>query len=278
MMALVDQVKLKTQLRWNRVHKFKAKVDMSIEVGPYQVKTAQTAEELMESFRLRHQVFHNEFRGVPGDGLDFDRFDYHFDHLIIVHKASGKVIGTYRLNCSMFSQESYTAQEFDLSALASHPGPWLELGRACIHREFRKGSVISLLWRGIAEYMNLSGSTLLFGCSSLKINNAREAALVSKFLDTTGHGSQEFHCRPTTKFTMADLEAWKQYFSGELNERQESEANDLIPSLLKSYLKLGAKVAGDPAFDEEFDCIDILTILKRSDLSNLLAEKFRIAR
>jgi len=277
-MALVSQFKQSTQLRWNRVHKFKAKINLNIEIGAYIVKTAETPEELIESFRLRHEVFNQEFRGIKGSGLDFDKFDYHFDHLIIAHRDSKQIIGTYRVNCSRFSTESYTALEFDLRDLFQHQGPFLELGRACIHKDYRKGSIISLLWRGIAEYMNLSGSNILFGCSSLKINNAREAALVHKHLINLGLVSDKYACKPTKKYTMPNFENWYEYFKDGLSEKQSEEAEALIPSLLKSYLKLGSQVACAPAFDEDFDCIDLLTVLRKEDLAQSLAVRFQVAR
>ncbi|MBS1971888.1 MAG: GNAT family N-acetyltransferase [Bdellovibrionales bacterium] len=278
MMALVGQIKQSTQLRWNRVHKFKAKINLGIDVGAYTIKTAETPEELIESFKLRHEVFNQEFRGIKGSGLDFDKFDYHFDHLIIVHRELQKIIGTYRVNCSKFSEESYTALEFELQALFNEQGPFLELGRACIHKDYRKGSIISLLWRGIAEYMNLSGANILFGCSSLKINNAREAALVHKHLMDQGLVSSKYACKPTKKFTMPDFKTWNAYFAKGLTDEQLKETEDLIPSLLKSYLKLGAVVACEPAFDEEFDCIDLLTVLRKEDLAQSLAARFQVAR
>lgn len=247
-------------------------------MGAYIIKTAETPQELVESFRLRHEVFNQEFRGIPGAGLDFDKFDYHFDHLIIVHRELGKIIGTYRVNCSKFSKESYTALEFDLHKLFQHEGPFLELGRACIHKDYRKGSIISLLWRGIAEYMNLSGANILFGCSSLKINNARDAALAFKHITNQGLVSEKYDCKPTKKFTMADFKTWQAYFTRGLNENQTAEAEALIPSLLKSYLKLGAVVACEPAFDEEFDCIDLLTVLRKEDLAQSLAARFQVSR
>jgi putative hemolysin len=262
-----------------RVHKFKAKINLNIEVGSYVIKTAETQKELVESFRLRHEVFNQEFRGIEGNGLDFDKFDYYFDHLIIVHKESKKIIGTYRVNCSKFSKESYTALEFDLQKLFSeNEGPFLELGRACIHKDYRKGSIISLLWRGIAEYMNLSEAKILFGCSSLKINNAREAALVHKYLMAQGLVTDKYHCQPTKKFTMPDLANWFGYFGKGLSEKQIEEAESLMPSLLKSYMKLGAMVACEPAFDEEFDCIDLLTVLRKEDLAQSLATRFQVSR
>jgi len=162
--------------------------------------------------------------------------------------------------------------------LKNHSGPYLELGRACIHKDFRKGAVISLLWRGIAEYMNLCEANILFGCSSVKINNAREAALIYKYLIDSNQVSKDFLSHQTEKFTMENFEAWYAYFRNGLTEVQKTEAENLIPSLLKSYLKLGAQVASEPAFDEDFDCIDLLTVLRKEDLSESLADKFKVSR
>lgn len=275
---LINQIKSSTQLRWNKVHKFKAKVNLRMEIGPYVIKTAETRIELIESFRLRDEVFNQEFRGMKDPALDFDRFDYYFDHLIIVHRDSNKIIGTYRLNCSSFSKESYTGTEFDLAPLFLHQGPFLELGRACIHKDYRKGSIISLLWRGITEYMNLCEANILFGCSSVKVINVRDTALIYKHLSDTGHVSNEFFCGPTKKYQMHDFKAWHTYFQKGLTAAQSEEAENLIPSLLKSYLKLGAKVACEPAFDEEFCCIDLLTVLKKENLADSLVKKFQAAR
>lgn len=246
MVAWAREVKENTRLRWNRVYKFKPKISLSLEFGPYLLKTANSSEELIQSFRLRHEVFYQEFQDLEEVGLDVDRFDSHFDHLIILHKETNRIVGTYRLSCTEFSKRSYAELEFDLTGIYRMKGPHLELGRACIHKDHRRGAVISLLWRGIAEYMNISGANVLFGCSSLKVNNPREAALIYKYLlDEGAVASSHFAC-PTKNFQMPDFDAWFSYFQGGLTDIQSEEAQQLIPALLSSYLKLGAKVAGEP--------------------------------
>ena len=278
MMTWAKEIQESTRLRWNGVYKFQPKINLSIEFGSYLLKTATAKSELIESFKLRHEVFFQEFQDVEYSGLDFDRFDAHFDHLIIIHKETNKIIGTYRLSCSEFTKLSYTALEFDLSEIFKIKGPHIELGRACIQKDHRRGAVISLLWRGISEYMNISGSNVLFGCSSLKINNPREAALVYKFLLDQGSVSRNTFASPTRNFQMQDFDAWFSYFEIGLTDALKEEAEALIPSLLRSYLKLGAKVAGEPAFDKDFDCIDMLTVLKKEDLANSLARRFQVNR
>lgn len=157
------------QLRSHKIHRFEPKISIREERGHFLIKTVSTQEELVAALRLRYQVFHREMIGkTKPTGLDVDRFDFHCDHLIITDTRSNEIIGTYRLNCSKFSDDFYSEQEFHIGALLDHPGIKLELGRSCIHKDYRNGAVISLLWRGIAEYMVLSESNLLFGCASIK--------------------------------------------------------------------------------------------------------------
>ena len=208
--------------------------------------------------------------------MDVDKFDRHFDHLIILHKEKNLIVGTYRLNCSDILKDSYTALEFDLGKIFTLQGPFLELGRACIKKDYRKGAVISLLWRGIAEYMNVTEAHILFGCSSLKINQAREAALIYQYLKEENSLTSQALSYPTKKFRMKNFEAWAENFERGLTENQKQEADQLLPSLLKSYMKLGAKIGSVPAFDRDFDCIDLLTVLRRGDLAASLARRFQV--
>jgi putative hemolysin len=48
--------------------------------------------------------------------------------------------------------------------------------------------------------------------------------------------------------------------------------------LLKSYLKFGAKIASVPAFDKDFDCVDVLTVLKKDEMTNSLARRFQVVQ
>lgn len=266
MMAALES--LKTQ--------FQPQFPFGIQLGPYLLKTAENSDELLESFKLRHEVFNVEFRGVNKDQLDFDRYDRFFDHLLIFHGDSKKVIGTYRVNkTNSVPLDSYTGLEFHLDGLAQYQGPYLELGRACIAREHRRGAVITLLWRGIAEYMKMSGVQTLFGCSSLKVNNSKVAALIYRYLEDKNLVA-ETKCQPTQAFQFPELEAWLRYYSGPLSDEQINEAEESIPSLLKSYLKLGSRIMARPAFDRDFDCLDFLTVLNRHDLSKSIERKFNV--
>ncbi len=275
MVEIFNKIRSGTALHWTRVSRFKPQIRLSFTLGHYLVRTADTVQELRECFKLRNEVFNKEFCGVDR-GYDIDRFDSRFDHLVIVDQRSNQIVGTYRLNCLESLKNSYTALEFDLTSILNQPGPHLELGRACIHRSHRTGSVIALLWRGIAEYMKLSQANLLFGCSSVKVDNPRDAALLYQYFVNEGFVKSQFFSKPQKKFLMADFEAWLEYFKKTFTEEHKAEAQKLLPSLLKSYLRLGASIAGEPAYDADFNCIDFLTVLKRESLDASLMKKFKL--
>jgi putative hemolysin len=120
---------------------------------------ASTAEELREVQRLRYKVF-IETMGLTAlaseDGLDSDEFDEHCDHLIVRDTNTLRVVGTYRLLSAARAHKLgrvYSENEFDLSRLNNVRSRIVEAGRACIHPDYRGGSVIMLLWSGLAEYM-----------------------------------------------------------------------------------------------------------------------------
>jgi putative hemolysin len=266
-------------LKWNSrgLNSFVAKIPLYHQLDTFEIRVAEKSDELRESFRLRHDIFYAELAGVRRlGGLDIDRFDMLCDHLIIVHKPTQKIVGTYRLNCSLFSNNFYSRREFEMDELLRLPGPHLELGRACIHSDFRKGSVISLLWRGVADYMESTDAQLLFGCSSIKVQSKQEAALVYRYLALERNALIENPIFPTPKFRMKGLDHLIRLDQPELSESERKMARSLLPPLLKGYLRMGAKIAGPPAWDEEFQCIDFLTILIRSSIGSEIKARFNL--
>ncbi|HWU44364.1 MAG TPA: GNAT family N-acyltransferase, partial [Bdellovibrio sp.] len=191
-------------------------------------------------------------------------------------KRTNKIVGTYRVRCSEFTSNFYSAKEFIMNPILQQPGVKLELGRACIHKDFRRGVVISLLWRGIADYLAASDSQFLFGCASVKTDDPRDAALLTHYFEEEGRINPGFRTRPTLPFTMPMLGFFKEEIRGSLTEHQKKEAESLLPPLCRAYLKIGAYIGGDPAWDREFHCIDFLTILHREDLNRTLWKRFKL--
>lgn len=274
MVAMMESVIQKSQIYFTGISKWKSKAQLRIEVGPYVLQMAHTKEQVLECFRLRHEIFCVDMAGqATKSGLDYDKYDFFCDHLIIVHEPTQKIVGTYRMNFSETSDIFYTESEFEMQEWISRQSSFVELGRACIHKDHRRGAVISLLWRGIIEYMKRMDADSLVGCSSVKVTDARSAALIYKYFEITGVLSEEIFT-PHDKYKMPDLLFWLMVFGKGLSDRQMAEAEEKIPSLLKSYLKAGAKVSSFPAYDKDFKCIDFATVLTRSELDGKLAKKF----
>lgn len=263
-------------LRLHRLHQFEPKIFIDQKVGSFRVKTATSLEELKKAFQLRYQVFHHEFKGVEkSTGWDIDEYDFLCDHLIIIDEKNFEVVGTYRLNCSAFSSNFYSSREFNLDRILAQEGIKTELGRACIHRLYRRGVVISLLWKGISEYMRKSRSQILFGCASFQVRTPRQAALLNRYFFEEKKYAPEYFSPPTLAYKMPDFEPWALHFKKTLSQEERAEAEQLIPALCRAYLKMGAFLGGEPAWDEEFRCIDFLTILHREDLNRSLWSKYK---
>ena len=251
--------------------RFRQKIRIQGEVGPFRYKTVSNQNELLAALALRFDIFHREMLGVKSQGrLDVDEFDRDCDHLVIFDKRSDKLVATYRLNCSLFAKKFYSAQEFHMSSLLDG-SVQLELGRACIAKDFRRSIVLSVLWRGIAEYMVATGAKQLFGCATVKTTSPRQAALLWQyFIEKQFSLEAGGEIVPTPAFTCPDFSHWEKYFARPLTAVEVEEAETLVPALCRAYLRMGAKIAGPPAFDQDFQCFDFLTSMRREDIDRAL--------
>ena len=60
-----------------------------------------------------------------------------------------------------------------------------------------------------------------------------------------------------------------------LNLKAET-VEELVLPLLKSYLKAGSKICGEPALDRKFRCIDFLTVLDTELLNKSFEKKYKV--
>ncbi len=140
----------------------------------YRLRFAESKEDMEAAFRLRFLVFNLELgEGLESaylDGHDSDQFDGVCDHLLVEHRSSGQIVGTYRLQTGQVATRNfgyYSAREFDFSPFEPIRDSLIELGRACVHKSHRSLEVLTLLWRGIAGYALARNARYLIGCSSL---------------------------------------------------------------------------------------------------------------
>jgi putative hemolysin len=245
---------------------FRPKVMVHQQTESFLLKTAESAFELRQVLNLRHEVFYRELQDKAHETtLDFDEFDSICDHLIIIDRKSARVVGTYRMICSTFSDRFYSQGEFDLNTLIAQPGVKLELGRACIDAEFRTGAIINLLWKGIAEYIRKTETAYLFGCASVHTVDAVVASRLLALLRSKGLAVDELGVKPTEKYQciLPRVQA---------DESMEKE----IPALIQSYILAGAKFYGEPALDVDFHCFDFFMMLKISEMSRLFRRRYKL--
>jgi len=219
--------------------------------------------------RLRYEVFHREYmnRKFPY-GFDSDAYDMAADHLVIADPAQDRIVGTYRLIASNYTQNFYSATEFAIDSFLALPGNKLEMSRACIHRDYRKGVVMTLLWRGLIEYIQKIEAQYLFGCGSIKTLDPYDARLVSDYLAEKGHIAEDFQVQPIGQYRL-DMDAAT---PGYTYHREAGKT--LIPPLLNSYIRAGAKVCASPALDRDFRCMDFFTALNMRELTRSFERKY----
>lgn len=227
---------------------------------------ASTPEELREVQRLRYKVF-IEAMGLTvlanADGLDHDEFDTYCDHLIVRDSDTLKVVGTYRLLSPQAARKIgryYSEQEFDLSRLDHLRRRTVEAGRACIHPDYRSGGVIMLLWTGLAAYMKKERCDYLMGCASVSLTDGgHNAAALYHGLGQDSLAPPEYRVMPHLPFP--------------LGERVTGHAPKL-PPLLKGYLRSGAWVCGEPAWDPDFHSADFFLLLSLAKLDGRYARHY----
>ncbi len=249
---------------------FGKRVHVEFTRGHFTVKTVSSKRQLWQVMTLRYDVFHKEYmnKRLPY-GIDRDRFDLIADHLVIVDNRINKIVGTYRLISSEISDEFYSQTEFNISDLLSKRGTKIELSRACIRKDYRNGATITLLWRGIMEYLAASEASWLFGMGSVKTTDPDQTASVYKCFVEDG-------CLDTSLSIAANSSYRIHDFSERLARAQVSpESREMMPPLLKSYIRAGAVLAGDPAVDLDFQCTDFFVILEVAKMTQAFHRKYQ---
>jgi len=265
-----------------------AKPEIHAEVGRYRLRLAETVEDRDAACRLRFKVFNLELgEGLESSyqtGLDTDQFDLVCEHLLVEDKPTGRVVGTYRMQSGATAARNlgyYSEQEFEFAPYEPLRADILELGRASIDRDHRTPEVLTLLWRGIAQYASCMGLRYLVGCSSLTSKDPAEGWQVYRQLEHY-RVSPEFETVPTAAYacpseqegTDAQPSAYREDQSKQTSAPVEARVQATVPKLLKTYLAIGARVCCPPAWDREFGTIDFLTLLDLKLLSPSARNRF----
>ena len=245
--------------------------------GPFAIRLASGAKDLRDAQRLRYSVFYEEGGAVANAAAarvrrDLCPFDAICDHLIVIdmeaQTASGqrkpKLVGTYRLLRRDVAERHngfYSQGEFDLEPLlARHPHMrFLELGRSCVHANYRSKRVIELLWRGLWLYAQHHRVDALIGCASLPGIDIEALRPQLGFLLQHAQANEAFqvvawpHCE-------ADLSGLA---DGDMDARRGLMA---LPPLIKAYLRTGARFSRSAVLDRQFGTTDVFTVMPMADI------------
>ena len=226
---------------------------------------ARNSSEVAEAQRLRYKVFAREMgMKLPGnDGLDRDGLDPCCEHLLVRDGGSGEVVGTYRIMNPGMAQElgGYTAtRTFDLERLSHLFNSTVEIGRACVHADYRHGGTISLMWAGLAKYMQTNRYQFMLGSVSIGMaDGGHMAASLYRRLHPDYLSPPEYRVFPHTPLPLQAL-------------RQDMQVS--CPALVKGYLRLGAYICGEPAWTADFNAADMLVMLPLSRMDKRYASHF----
>ena len=234
-----------------------------LQTEKYTLRLASTKEELESIFRLRFEVFNLElglgYSASNYTQMDIDKFDAVCHHLIMISKQTGKTIGTYRMQTYAMASQRLGFDAADIFNLNAIPNSVLqasvEVGRACIAKEYRNIQALLLLWEGLANYLIWSKNQYFFGCASLLTQCPSEATCTYDYFQQNGLMHPSILVSPNSQFCLKMPHKCPDYFNVE------------IPKILQAYLNIGAKICSIPAIDRQFKTIDFLTISNIADFA-----------
>ncbi len=232
------------------------------------VGLARDKDEILEAQRLRYRVFAGEMGAkLPSriPEVDEDLFDRWCDHLVVRDDNTGEVVGTYRILSPINARKVsyYSEGEFDLTRLQHLRPRLVEIGRSCVHPDYRTGATIALLWNGLSQYMQENGYDYLMGCASISMADGGHAAASLYQRLAQGEKSYlsplEYRVFPRCPLPLEAL-------------RNDAPAE--LPPLIKGYLRAGAWICGEPAWDPDFNTADLPILMPMARVDGRYAKHF----
>ncbi|WCL49234.1 GNAT family N-acetyltransferase [Leptospira sp. GIMC2001] len=233
------------------------------------VRIAENQLEIERALALRYEVFNLELgEGLPQSAStrkDRDEYDLYCDHLIVLDEnQESKIVGTYRILKRSVAIENigfYSETEFDINNIYNLDEEVAEIGRSCVHPSYRDGSVITMLWAGLADYMMTQNVRYLMGCGSIHSTDPQMASEAYAFLKAKDAiADEKFRVYPNPGYAIKNL-------------NENLEIDDLkaltktIPPLIKGYIRVGSKICGAPALDSVFGTTDVFILFDRNQIT-----------
>jgi len=248
--------------------------------GRYEIRVTRDPADIEAAQRLRYHVFYDEMSAEPSpemreSGRDFDRFDTICDHLLVIDRerpAGQQIVGTYRMLLRADAEAHggyYSSSEFDIADFVAGFGGRnaAEIGRSCVHADYRNQRIVELLWRGLAHYYRDNSVERIFGCASFPGTDPEALALPLSYLYHFHLAPPELRVRALSALHVPMNRIDKE----ELNPRS---AIRQVPALIRAYLRLGG-VCGDGAvIDHQFGTTDVFMVLAMENLPDKYHDYF----
>ncbi|WP_456388155.1 l-ornithine N(alpha)-acyltransferase [Profundibacter sp.] len=235
----------------------------------FELRLAKTDADLHAAQRLRYEVFIEELGGdgpmVDHDArLERDAFDEYFDHLLLIDRRSdNRVVGVYRVlrgDMAAKAGRFYSEDEYDLGALKNSGRSLLELGRSCVHADYRGSSAMYHLWNGLGAYVVEHDIDVMFGVASFHGTDIDAIREPLAYLHHNHLAPKELRTRVLgAHFQTMDLMP-----SEQIDKRAALKA---MPTLIKAYLRLGGYVGEGAYIDHSFNTTDVFLVIDGKKIS-----------
>lgn len=241
--------------------------------GSLEVRLARSLKEIKIAQKLRYEIFYEEMHAKPDWRMrvtrrDIDEYDIFCDHLLVLDhdRPKGKqIVGTYRLLRQEVAEAHsgfYSSGEYDLSPLLGKSfetqmgagRQLLELGRSCVHQDYRANTTINMLWKGIAEYLKEHNIAYMFGCASFEGVDPAEFTEAFSYLYHNYLVPDDFKVR-----ALEDQHVEMNVLAAD--EIDVRRARRALPPLIKGYLRLGCFFGDGAVVDRQFGTTDVFILL-----------------
>lgn len=227
---------------------------LSLRKGRYSARLAETAADLTAAQALRGLSFRGD---VSRD--DEDAFDSICRHILIEEQRGGTLVCCFRLlplRTGADIGQSYSAQYYELSGLNEFTGPMVEMGRFCIHPDWKDPDILRVAWGAMTQYVDEAGVELLFGCSSFQGTQAEAYMDAFALL-------KERHLAP--KRFLPRVKAPNVFRFAQKLRRLKPNAKRAqlgMPPLLRTYLLMGGWVSDHAVVDRDLNTLHVFTGLE----------------
>lgn len=243
--------------------------------GSLEVRLAKSEEDIKAAQLLRYEIFYEECGAQPDKEMallkrDISPIDDFCDVLLVIDHNLNKIVGTYRFMLREAAQQYgdyYTTSEFEISKIVAYPGQIMELGRSCVHKDYRNKPTMQLLWRGIGAYIQLNQVSLCFGCASFIGTDVSPYSQALAYLYHYHLAPPELRAKAIS-FNYLDMNLIPK------DEVDQKLALRQLPPLIKGYLRLGGFIGEGAFIDKSFNSIDVCIIVKRETVTERYSQRY----